>query len=349
MACERRFGPEPVAGKRSRLNDTPLLRVRDLVATFRTDGGVVRAVDQVSFDIPRGKTVALVGESGCGKSATALSILRLIASPPGRIESGAVELDGRDLLRLSEREMRDVRGNLISMIFQEPMTSLNPVYTVGSQITEAILLHQRQPRRRARQRAIDLLGLVGIPEPGTNVDAYPHQLSGGQRQRVMIAMALACEPTLLLADEPTTALDVTIQAQILGLLRELQERLAMSILLITHDLGLVAENAQSVLVMYAGRIVENAPVGELFAKPKHPYTRGLLDSIPRPRSSAHGVRPARLRTIEGIIPDMRSLPPGCRFADRCSLRVEMCTREEPSLGEVASGRFSRCWRASEVS
>jgi oligopeptide/dipeptide ABC transporter ATP-binding protein len=330
------------------LDETPLLRVRDLVASFRTDAGVVRAVDGVSFEVPRAKTVALVGESGCGKSVTALSILRLIATPPGRIESGAVELEGRDLLRLSEREMRGVRGNLISMIFQEPMTSLNPVYTVGSQIIEAIVLHQRMSRGPARRRAIELLGLVGIPEPDTNVDAYPHQLSGGQRQRVMIAMALACEPKLLLADEPTTALDMTIQAQILGLLRDLQERLAMSILLITHDLGVVAENAQSVLVMYAGRIVESAPVDELFAKPRHPYTQGLLDSIPRPRSVAVDLRPARLRTIEGIVPDMRNLPPGCRFADRCSMRVEPCTREEPSLAAVAPGRRSRCIRADEL-
>jgi peptide/nickel transport system ATP-binding protein len=331
------------------MDDTPLLSVRDLVTTFRTDAGVVRAVDHVSFDVPRASTVALVGESGCGKSVTALSILRLVASPPGRIESGVVELNGVDLLRLSEREMRDVRGNLVSMIFQEPMTSLNPVYTVGWQIIEAIVLHQRKSRKQARERTVELLRLVGIPGPETNVDAYPHQLSGGQRQRVMIAMALACEPKLLLADEPTTALDVTIQAQILDLLSELQERLAMSILFITHDLGVVAENAQSVVVMYAGRVVERAPVHELFAKPMHPYTRGLLDSIPRPGIGAGKQPRARLRTIEGIVPDLRRLPPGCRFADRCSMRVEICTREEPSLEEVAAGRSARCWRAKEVS
>jgi peptide/nickel transport system ATP-binding protein len=330
------------------MDDPPLLRVRDLVTSFRTDSGVVRAVDHVSFDVPRAATVALVGESGCGKSVTALSILRLVASPPGCIESGAVELEGRDLLLLSERDMRDVRGNLVSMIFQEPTTSLNPVYTVGWQIVEAIVLHQRTSRRRARDRAVELLGLVGIPEPETNIDAYPHRLSGGQRQRVMIAMALACEPKLLLADEPTTALDVTIQAQILELLGDLQQRLAMSILLITHDLGLVAENAQHVVVMYAGRVVESAPVPELFAKPMHPYTRGLLDSIPRPRPPTGGPLRGRLRTIEGIVPDLRNLPPGCRFADRCPMRVEACTREPP-LDRVAPGRSARCWRATEVS
>jgi peptide/nickel transport system ATP-binding protein len=351
--AQRRAAPRPASMGRLSLclamDDPPLLSVRDLVTSFRTDAGPVRAVDGVSFDVPRAGTVALVGESGCGKSVTALSILRLIASPPGRIESGVVELQGRDLLRLSEREMRDVRGNLVSMIFQEPMTSLNPVYTVGWQIIEAIVLHQRTSRRSARKRAVELLHLVGIPEPETNVDAYPHQLSGGQRQRVMIAMALACEPKLLLADEPTTALDVTIQAQILELLRGLQDRLAMSVLLITHDLGLVAENAQSVVVMYAGRVVESAPVRELFARPMHPYTRGLLDSIPRPAARTPGEPRARLRTIEGIVPDLRHLPPGCRFADRCAMRIDVCTREEPALEEVAAGRRSRCWRAQEVS
>jgi oligopeptide/dipeptide ABC transporter ATP-binding protein len=329
------------------VDDSPLLRVRDLVTSFRTDGGIVRAVDQVSLEVPRASTVALVGESGCGKSVTALSILRLVATPPGRIESGSVEFDGRDLLPLSEREMRDVRGNHISMIFQEPMTSLNPVYTVGWQIIEVLLIHQRKSRKQARQRTLDLLRLVGIPEPETNIDAYPHQLSGGQRQRVMIAMALACEPKLLLADEPTTALDVTIQAQILELLRDLRQRLAMSILLITHDLGVVAENAQRVVVMYAGRVVESAPVPDLFARPMHPYTRGLLESIPRHAPAGRrGTR--RLRTIEGIVPDMRRLPTGCRFADRCPMRVEACEREPP-LEETAPGRSARCWRAAEVS
>jgi oligopeptide/dipeptide ABC transporter ATP-binding protein len=315
------------------------------VTSFRTEAGVLRAVDGVSFDVPDGSTVALVGESGCGKSMTALSIMRLVASPPGRIESGAVELDGRDLLRLPEREMRQVRGNVVSMIFQEPMTSLNPVYTIGWQIVEAVRLHQKVSRRSARERAIELLRLVGIPEPKTTVHAYPHHLSGGQRQRAMIAMALACEPKLLLADEPTTALDVTIQAQILELLRELQARLAMSILLITHDLGVVAENAEHVVVMYAGRVVESAPVREIFAAPTHPYTRGLLDSVP----GAGLRRERRLRAIEGIVPDLLRLPPGCRFTDRCPMRIARCLEEEPMLIDVGRGRSSRCFRAAEVS
>jgi oligopeptide/dipeptide ABC transporter ATP-binding protein len=330
------------------MDDAPLLRVRDLVTTFRTDGAIVRAVDGVSFDVPRASTVALVGESGCGKSVTALSILRLVASPPGRITSGVVELEGRNLLELPERAMREVRGNVAAMIFQEPMTSLNPVYAVGWQITEGYRIHRKKSRREARARAVELLRLVGIPEPETTVDAYPHQLSGGQRQRVMIAMALACEPKLLLADEPTTALDVTIQAQILALLSDLQARFAMSILLITHDLGLVAEHARQVVVMYAGRVVERAPVRELFARPKHPYTRGLLESIPRPASATAGTR-RKLHAIEGLVPDPRHLPPGCRFADRCPMRVEKCTREEPPLAQVGPGRDSRCWRADEVS
>jgi peptide/nickel transport system ATP-binding protein len=331
------------------MDDAPLLRVRDLVTTFRTDGSVVRAVDGVSFDVPRGCTVALVGESGCGKSVTALSILRLVACPPGRIESGVIELEGTNLLDLPERGMRDVRGNAVSMIFQEPMTSLNPVYAVGGQITEGYRIHRKKSRREARGRAVELLRLVGIPEPETTVDAYPHQLSGGQRQRVMIAMALACEPKLLVADEPTTALDVTIQAQILALLGDLQERFATSILLITHDLGLVAEHAREVVVMYAGRVVERAPVRDLFARPMHPYTRGLLESIPRPTAApATGPR-RRLHAIEGVVPDPRHVLPGCRFADRCPMRVEKCSREEPDLTRVAPGRDSRCWRADEVS
>jgi peptide/nickel transport system ATP-binding protein len=326
----------------------PLLSVRNLVTSFRTDRGPLRAVDDVSFELSGGKTLGLVGESGCGKSVTALSILRLVPSPPGEIESGRIEFEGRDLLALSEREMRAVRGNKISMIFQEPMTSLNPVYTVGAQIVEAIRLHQNKSRREAYARAEEMLHLVGIPSPETNIDAYPHQLSGGQRQRVMIAMALACEPKLLIADEPTTALDVTIQAQIIELLKKLQRDLGMSVLLITHDLGLVAECTDHVVVMYAGRVVESAPVRQIFQSPKHPYTRGLLESVPQMRKeSISGPRP-RLPTIEGVVPDLRKLPPGCRFADRCPLRIDQCTVTEPELEEVGPDRLARCYRAKEV-
>jgi oligopeptide/dipeptide ABC transporter ATP-binding protein len=323
----------------------PLLRVRDLVTTFRTEDDVIRAVDHVSFDVEEGQTVGVVGESGCGKSVTALSILRLIPSPPGRIQSGRVELRGRDLLQITEREMRDVRGNDISMIFQEPMTSLNPVYTVGAQIVEAIRLHQKTSRAEAYDRARELLRLVGIPSPETNVHAYPHQLSGGMRQRVMIAMALACRPALLIADEPTTALDVTIQAQILELIRKLQEELKMSILLITHDLGVIAEYTKDVLVMYAGRVVERGPVRGIFASPKHPYTRGLLESIPRLGKA----RTRRLPTIEGMVPDLRRLPKGCTFADRCSMVVDACREKEPELEAVGENRWARCIRWKDVS
>jgi peptide/nickel transport system ATP-binding protein len=327
---------------------TPLLRVRDLVTSFRTEQGVLRAVDEVSFEVPEGSTLGIVGESGCGKSVTALSILRLIPYPQGAIERGTIELRGKDLLALSEREMQDVRGNAISMIFQEPMTSLNPVYTVGAQIVEAIRLHQKKSRGEAREKAIEMLKLVGIPAPETNIDAYPHQLSGGMRQRVMIAMALACEPDLLIADEPTTALDVTIQAQILELLAKLKDKMGMSVILITHDLGVVAEVASHVIVMYAGRVVESAPVARLFAHPRHPYTRGLLRSLPsfdEPRAATR----TRLPTIEGLVPDLLSLPPGCRFADRCPMVVEECKKAEPDLVETdASDHLSRCIRASEV-
>ena len=327
----------------------PLLRVRDLVTSFRTDEGPLRAVDGVSFDVPHASTLGVVGESGCGKSVTSLSILRLVPTPPGRIESGRIELEGKDLITLSERAMRDIRGNDISMIFQEPMTSLNPVYTVGAQIVEAIRLHQKKSRREAKERAIEMLRLVGIASPETNVEAYPHQLSGGQRQRVMIAMALACEPKLLIADEPTTALDVTIQAQILELLRSLQKRLGMSIILITHDLGVVAEYTDHVLVMYAGRVVESAPVRDLFAHPRHPYTRGLLESIPKIGARRGPGEPAhRLPTIEGMVPDLRHLPPGCRFADRCPMVIPDCTKAEPELAVAGDGRLSRCIRWSEV-
>jgi oligopeptide/dipeptide ABC transporter ATP-binding protein len=325
-----------------------LLSVKNLVTAFDTDAGVVRAVDDVSFDVPAGETLAVVGESGSGKSVTALSIMRLIASPPGRIERGEILLDGKNLLALSEKEMRSVRGAQISMIFQEPMTSLNPVYTVGSQIMEAVRIHRDVSRNDARDRAIQMLELVGIPSPRERVTAYPHELSGGMRQRVMIAIALSCEPKLLIADEPTTALDVTIQAQILDLLRKLQADLGMSILFITHDLGVVAEFASRVAVMYGGRVVEQSDVVKLFKDPLHPYTRGLLASVPPMHTARGGDRPRRLPAIPGMVPSLRDLPPGCRFADRCGLRAEKppgyerCTAEEPSLHVTSDHRTSRC-------
>jgi peptide/nickel transport system ATP-binding protein len=328
--------------------DGPLLRVRDLVTSFDTDAGVLRAVDGVSFDLGAGASLGIVGESGCGKSVTALSILRLIPTPPGQIESGSIELAGRDLLRLSLPEMRAVRGNEISMVFQEPMTSLNPVYTVGSQIVEAIRLHQKRSRGDAWDRALEMLRMVGIPSPETNIKAYPHQLSGGMRQRVMIAMAIACEPKVLLADEPTTALDMTIQAQILSTLRELRRTIGMSLVLITHDLGVVAEHAENVVVMYAARVVESAPVASIFARPRHPYTVGLLGSIPHPRAPGEPRR--RLAAIEGLVPDLRHLPKGCRFADRCPMVIAACSESEPELAPVAGedGHMSRCIRAGEL-
>jgi oligopeptide/dipeptide ABC transporter ATP-binding protein len=325
----------------------PLLSVRHLTTGFHTDRGLLRAVDDVSFDLGPATTVAVVGESGSGKSVTALSILRLVPAPPGEIIGGSILFGARDLLRLPERELRAIRGAEIAMIFQEPMTSLNPVYSVGFQVAEAVRTHRSVTRRQARDKAIEMLQLVGIPSPAERVDAYPHELSGGMRQRVMIAMALSCGPTLLIADEPTTALDVTIQAQILDLLQNLQQRLGMSILFITHDLGLVAEFASEVVVMYAGRVVESGPAAALFADPLHPYTRGLLGSLP-PLGSARGSRPRRLKAIEGVVPALAELPPGCRFAGRCSLRAEhppgfeRCETTEPELGDMPDGRRARC-------
>jgi peptide/nickel transport system ATP-binding protein len=326
----------------------PLLEVADLKTWFFTRDGIVRAVDGVSFHVMPGETLAIVGESGCGKSVTALSVLRLVPSPPGRIVSGSIRLGGRDLLELSEAEMRDVRGNDISMIFQEPMTSLNPVLTIGHQIAETLTLHQGLDRRAAMHRAVEMLRLVHIPEAQRRIAQYPHQLSGGMRQRVMIAMALACNPKLLIADEPTTALDVTIQAQILDLMRELKQKVDAAIVLITHDLGVVAEMAQRVVVMYAGRKAEEAPVGTLFRRPLHPYTRGLLSSVPKLGASLADARLPRLAEIPGTVPSLKDEIPGCPFAARCPFATDICTREMPAFEEKETGHFAACWHAGEV-
>jgi peptide/nickel transport system ATP-binding protein len=314
-----------------------LLAIRDLVTEFRTDRGVVRAVDGVSFEIPERGTLGVVGESGCGKSVTALSVMRLVASP-GRVAGGHIDYAGKDLLALADEEMRAIRGNRIAMIFQEPMTSLNPVYTVGDQIGEAVRLHQKKSKAEARTIAIEMLRVVGIPSPEERVDNYPHQLSGGMRQRVMIAMALACKPDLLIADEPTTALDVTIQAQILELLKSLQRELGMSILLITHDLGVVAETCDEVVVMYAGRVVERAATATLFASPRHHYTAGLLRSVPAYGDTEHG---GRLQEIPGMVPALADLPVGCKFVDRCPAAQQKCRDEEPALVQLGASRV-RC-------
>lgn len=316
-----------------------LLRVEHLVTSFRTDRGVIRAVDDVSFAIKKGETVGLVGESGCGKSVTSLSILRLIQAPPGRIEpESKIYFGNDDLVSMAEPEMRKIRGNRISMIFQEPMTSLNPVFTIGNQIGEVFRIHQGASKKEAREHAIAMLRLVKIPAPEQRIDEYPHQLSGGMRQRVMIAMALACRPELLIADEPTTALDVTIQAQILQLMADLQRELNMSILLITHDLGVVAEVCDQVIVMYAGRIVEQGSVEAIFRNPSHPYTRGLMNSIPR-----LGHKQEYLPTIEGTVPSLANLPRGCRFQDRCSKVHDKCREQEPSLRSVMPRHDAACW------
>ncbi len=321
----------------------PVLEVRDLRTYFHTEEGVARAVDGVSFAVGRGQTLGLVGESGCGKSVSAFSIMRLVPDPPGRIEDGQILLRGRDLLALDEEEMRRVRGDDIAMIFQEPMTSLNPVLTCGFQIAEAVVLHQQVPMQEARTRAIEMLQLVGIPAPEQRIDEYPHQLSGGMRQRVMIAMALSCNPDVLIADEPTTALDVTIQAQILALLESLQESLQMAIVMITHDLGVIAETADQVAVMYAGQIVEYAETQALFTRPRHPYTRGLLRSIPRLDAEQE-----RLDIIPGVVPDARVFPQGCRFAPRCPLADDHCRAEAPPLEEIEAGHWASCWKARDA-
>ena len=319
-----------------------MLEVRDLRTHFFTDDGVVRAVDGVSFAVEPGETLAIVGESGSGKSVTSLSILRLIADPPGRIVSGSIHFKGKNLLELGQPAMRAIRGKEISMIFQEPMTSLNPVYTCGEQIIEAVVLHEKVDRTAARARAIEMLQRVGIPSPEQRVDEYPHQMSGGLRQRVMIAMALACRPAILIADEPTTALDVTIQAQILELLKQLQRELGMAVLLITHDLGVVAETADRVAVMYAGQVVEYAGVEATFRKPLHPYTAGLQASLPK-----LGVVQDRLRVIPGNVPNPVRFPKGCRFHPRCPVRQDRCLTDPPMMA-FEDGRLSRCWRADEI-
>jgi oligopeptide/dipeptide ABC transporter ATP-binding protein len=317
-----------------------LLEVRNLQTHFPTRAGLVRAVNGVSFHLDRGELLGLVGESGCGKSITALSIMRLIA-PPGKIVGGEIVFDGKNLLQLSEAEMRQMRGDDIAMIFQDPMTSLNPVFTVGEQIAEALRLHRKLSRKDARLGAINAMREVSIPDPARRADDYPHQLSGGMRQRVMIAMALACNPKLLIADEPTTALDVTIQAQILELLDGLRKSRELAVLLITHDLGVVAEVADRVAVMYTGKIVEESPVEELFARPRHPYTEGLLRSVPK-LTAEHVTKKERLETIEGVVPSPTDLPRGCHFAPRCQYRMPRCTEGEIPLYDLEGGVKVRC-------
>jgi len=322
-----------------------LLDVESLQTHFRTPDGINRAVDGVSFHVEEGETLAVVGESGCGKSVTAMSILRLIAQPPGKI-AGSIRLQGRNLLTLPEREMRKIRGNDVSMIFQEPMTSLNPVLTVGRQLGETLRLHQGLNRHAATERAIEMLSLVGIPEPRRRIREYPHQLSGGMRQRIMIAMALACNPKLLIADEPTTALDVTIQAQILDLMRDLKRRVGAAIVLITHDLGVVAEVAERVMVMYAGRKVEEAPVAALFRAPRHPYTRGLIGAVPKLGSSLSAAA-TRLTEIPGQVPSLQQRIPGCLFAGRCASATDLCRHAAPALEIKARGHLVACHHAEK--
>jgi oligopeptide/dipeptide ABC transporter ATP-binding protein len=319
-----------------------LLSVKDLQTYFFTPEGVVKAVDGVSFDILRGQTLGVLGESGCGKSVTALSIMRLISTPPGQIISGTIDLEGTDLAKLSPAQMRGIRGNRISMIFQEPMTSLNPVYTVGDQIAETYVTHQGLNQREALDRAIEMLRVVGIPVPERRVNEYPHQLSGGMRQRVMIAMAMACRPKLLIADEPTTALDVTIQAQILDLMLELQEELGMAIMMITHDLGVIAEVSDRVVVMYAGEVVECSLIDTLFTAPCHPYTIGLMASIPQLGAKfKRGKQP--LKEIPGIVPNLIRLPPGCLFAPRCDEVMDRCHKQRPPVFTLSEDHGVRCW------
>lgn len=346
MAIDERSSAVPRGGVAAD-RVSPLLEVEDLRTRFFTRDGVVRAVDGVSFSVHAGETMAIVGESGCGKSVTSLSILRLVPSPPGKIVSGAIRFDGRDLLSLSEAEMQRVRGNEISMIFQEPMTSLNPVMTIGRQIGETLILHEGLSREAALKRSVELLSLVKIPEAARRVHEYPHQLSGGMRQRVMIAMALACQPKLLVADEPTTALDVTIQAQILDLMSNLKREIGSAIVFITHDLGVVAEMAERVVVMYAGRKVEEGPVADLFSHPRHPYTAGLLGSAPKLGSSRTG-KAERLREITGAVPSLSEAIIGCAFAPRCPYARDLCRQKAPPFEEKAPGHFAACFYSDEV-
>jgi len=318
-----------------------VLEVKDLRVYFRAEEGLVKAVDGASYTLRKGKTLGLVGESGSGKTVSALSIIRLLDIPPAEIRSGQVLFEGQDLIQLPERKMRAIRGQSISMVFQEPMTSLNPVLSIGFQIVEVLLTHRSMNEMAVREKTIQLLEMVGIPSPESRIAEFPHQLSGGMRQRVMIAMALACDPKVLIADEPTTALDVTIQAQILDLMKNLQERLGASVLLITHDLGVVAENAHDVAVMYAGKIVEMGDVKTIFRNPQHPYTQGLLRSLPRVDQSKSTYR---LEEIPGTVPNLWDLPPGCSFYDRCPVRKNSCQAEAPELQPLTEGHFVRCWR-----
>ena len=341
---------EQSATNRAQHNTAPILEVDGLKTYFFTRQGTVKAVDGVSFTLNPGETLAIVGESGCGKSITALSLMRLIAYPPGRIIDGRIVLDGTDLMTLDEDRMRDIRGNDISMIFQEPMTSLNPVMTIGRQISEALILHQNMTKKEALEKSVEMLDLVRIPEPAQRVKEYPHQLSGGMRQRAMIAMALACNPKVLIADEPTTALDVTIQAQILNLMVDLQERLGTATILITHDLGVVAETAHRVIVMYAGRKVEEASVEDLFGEAMHPYTHGLMASIPR-LDLIRGAEQAsgeRLQEIPGIVPALSDLPEGCAFAPRCPFADDKCQREYPPFELKKAGHWAACWHSEAL-
>ncbi len=325
------------------LSKEALVEVKNLKTYFYIEEGVVKAVDGVDFEIYPGETLGVVGESGCGKSVTSLSIMRLVESPPGRIEAGEIKFKGKDLTKIPEKEMRKIRGNDISMIFQEPMTSLNPVYTVGDQIMEAIMLHKKVDRKEARKQAINMLQKVGIPLPEQRVDEYPHQLSGGMRQRVMIAMSLSCDPQLLIADEPTTALDVTIQAQILELMNSLKESYGMAIMMITHDLGVIAEVSDRVAVMYAGKVVEYTDVDKLFDDPKHPYTWGLMNSIPKLDKDVD-----RLEAIPGSVPSPLNFPEGCKFNTRCPLAEGKCYDVEPPLEDTDGGHMVRCWRYEDL-